>query len=90
MKDTVSIIVPCYNAMPYLSGFIGDVRRQTYTNWELIIISNGKGQEAQFQLAKELTKDIKNAKVIMTPIGGGKSCPKYWSSTSRRRMGLLS
>ena len=56
--------------MSYLPGFIDDVRRQTYTNWELIIVSNGKGQEAQFQLAKELTQDIKNAKVIMTPLGG--------------------
>ena len=62
MNDIVSIIVPCYNAISYLSELIEDVQKQTYTNWELIIVSNGKGQEAQFQLAKELAKDIKMLK----------------------------
>jgi glycosyltransferase involved in cell wall biosynthesis len=37
----VSIIIPAYNAAPYISDAIRSVQQQTYTNWELLITDDG-------------------------------------------------
>ena len=36
-----SIIVPVYNAMPFLEACVASVLRQTYADWELLIIDDG-------------------------------------------------
>lgn len=40
MEEMVSIIVPVYRAQPYIAEAIEMVRRQTYHNWELILIDD--------------------------------------------------
>ncbi len=37
----ISIILPAYNAEPYLLECIGSVLDQSWTNWELIVVDNG-------------------------------------------------
>ena len=37
----VSIIVPVYNAAPHLAGCIQSIRRQRYTNIEIILVNDG-------------------------------------------------
>ena len=36
----VSIIIPCYNAAPYVAETIESIIAQTYTNWECIIFDD--------------------------------------------------
>ena len=38
--DLVSVIIPCYNAAPYISETIDSILSQTYTNWECIIVDD--------------------------------------------------
>ncbi|MCM1261812.1 MAG: glycosyltransferase [Butyrivibrio sp.] len=40
MEETVSIIVPVYRAADYIAETVEMVRRQTYKNWELILVDD--------------------------------------------------
>ena len=45
-KEKISIILPTYNSDNVLENAINSVKAQTYENWELLIIENGKKGQA--------------------------------------------
>ncbi len=48
MKDgLVSIITPMYNSEKYISATIDSVLKQTYKNWEMIIINDGSNDNSK-------------------------------------------
>lgn len=40
-KDLISIVIPVYNAAPYLERALDSVLNQTYTEWELALFDDG-------------------------------------------------
>ena len=63
----VSIVMPMYNALPYLKGSVDSVLKQTYSNWELLIVddcsSDGSSDVAhEFECSDLRIRHIKNSK----------------------------
>lgn len=55
-KDLVSIIIPVYNAAPYLKETIQMVIEQTYSEWELIFVDDASTDES-LQILQEYKKE---------------------------------
>jgi glycosyltransferase involved in cell wall biosynthesis len=69
MKPLVSIIVPCYNQAAYLSEAIESVRRQTYADWECIIINDGSTDNTA-EVALDWSRKDSRITAINIPNGG--------------------
>ena len=66
MNELVSIIMPSYNTARYIAETIGSVLKQTYTNWELIIVddcsSDNTDRAVEPFLEEKRIKYLKNEK----------------------------
>lgn len=59
----ISVVLPVYNCEKYLARSIESVRKQTYDNWELIIVNDGS-RDASERKAREFVKKDKRIKLI--------------------------
>lgn len=46
-KGLVSVVIPFFNSQGYLDGIMSSILRQSYTNWELILVDDGSMDESQ-------------------------------------------
>jgi glycosyltransferase involved in cell wall biosynthesis len=76
--EKVSVIVPVFNAKPYLNDCIESIKRQTYQNLEIILVDDGSS-DGSGELAEELSNGSQNIKTVRKPNGG---------VVSARRLGL--
>lgn len=53
----VSVVVPCYNQAQYLDEALQSVLKQTFVDWECIIVNDGSPDHTEAVVAKWLEKD---------------------------------
>ena len=56
-KDLISIITPMYNASKYVAQTLESVLKQTYQNWEMIIVNDGSKDNSADIVSKYTEKD---------------------------------
>lgn len=61
-KELISIVVPIYNAEKYIFNCVESIERQSYKNYELILVNDGSCDRSK-QICDELA--IKNNKIIV-------------------------
>ena len=53
----VSVIIPCYNYALYLPESVGSIIKQTYSNWECIIVDDGSTDNTKEVVQQLCAKD---------------------------------
>lgn len=57
MRKNVSIILPCYNQGEFLSDALDSILKQTYPDWEAIIVNDGSTDKTEEIAMKYVAKD---------------------------------
>ncbi len=85
----ISVIVPVYNAMPYLKEALDSLLQQTYPHFEAICVNDGSTDDSLNTL-KEYAKKDKRIKIIDTPNGGyGKAMNLGMNAAIGKYMAIL-
>lgn len=72
MSETVSIIVPVYRAEPYIAETVAMVKKQTYPDWELLLIEDCSPDDSTAVIRKTLAEnEFSNVRAEHKDIGNG-------------------
>lgn len=78
MEDLVSIIMPSYNSEKYISESIDSVIKQTYKNWELLIVDD-LSTDNTYKIAKRYQLSDSRIKVFQLENKGGASVARNYA-----------
>ena len=72
MKDTplISVIIPSYYSENYIGECIRSIQKQTYKNWELIIV-DGLSKDSTVEIVQKYQNRDNRLKLIMNPDDNG-------------------
>ena len=70
MKISVSIIIPCYNYGKYIEEAVESVLKQTFRDFEIIIVNDGSTDETTLKVLKKIKKNYPEITVIDQKNGG--------------------
>lgn len=65
----ISIIVPVYKAEKYIDNCVNSIKKQTYTNWELILVDDGSPDNSPI-LCDDYSRSNEKIKTIHIENGG--------------------
>lgn len=69
-SDLVSIVIPVYNCEKFIDETIESVKKQTYTNWELILVDDCSTDNSVIKI-EEKAKEDSRIRVIRQPNNQG-------------------
>lgn len=69
MEELITIVIPVYNVEAYIDRCIESVRKQTYSNLEIILVDDGSPDKCP-EICDEYAKKDKRIKVIHKENGG--------------------
>lgn len=67
----ISIIVPVYNAEKYIRTTIEMVKKQTYRDWELILVDDGSKDRSPEIITECMKRDPEKIRFIQKPVNEG-------------------
>ena len=59
MDYSFSLVIPVYNARMYLAEMIESIQKQTYTNWQLILVDDGSTDQSGIICDKYRNEKVK-------------------------------
>ena len=72
----VSVIVPCYNAEKYISEAILSVQKQSFSNWELIIVDDCSTDKSESIIAEFVRRDSRIKYIKLPHNTGSPAAPR--------------
>lgn len=63
MQDKVSVVTPTWNSEKYIKKTIGSVQKQTYQNWEMIIVDDCS-TDRTVEIVEEIAKSDSRVKIF--------------------------
>lgn len=70
MQEKVSVITPSWNSEKHILKTIESVQRQSYTNWEMIIVDDCSTDKT-CEIVEEITKNDSRIRLIKQEVNGG-------------------
>lgn len=70
MQDKVSIITPSWNSEKYINKTIESVQKQTYMNWEMIIVDDCSSDRT-VEIVEKISKEDPRVRIIRQDVNGG-------------------
>jgi len=70
VMDMVSVITPAWNSEKYIEETIRSVQRQSYTNWEMIIVDDGSTDNT-VKIVENISKNDTRIRLIKLKENGG-------------------
>lgn len=70
MQDKVSIITPSWNSEKYIKNTIESVQKQTYTNWEMIVVDDCSADRT-VEIVERISKEEPRVRIIRQEVNGG-------------------